>query len=156
MGHNDIRRERDQFRRVSPNLSDIGGGPARIDPYVATYSPTQQSQPLMERCEASLEYRIACGCGQEHADAPHAPVLLASRYERPRSTRACEQRDEFATGGHSITSSAATSRVGGTVSPNDLAVLRLMNSSNLVGCVTGRSAGWAPLRILPASTPTSR
>jgi hypothetical protein len=28
-----------------------------------------------------------------------------------------------------------------------LAVLRLMTRSNLVGCVTGRSAGFSPLRI---------
>ena len=49
---------------------------------------------------------------------------------------------------HSITSSAWASKVLGTVTPRTLAVLRLMNSSNLVGCSTGRSAGFAPLRIL--------
>ena len=32
--------------------------------------------------------------------------------------------------------------------PSVLAVLRLMTSSNFVGCSTGRSAGWAPFRIL--------
>ena len=31
-----------------------------------------------------------------------------------------------------------------------LAVLRLITNSNLVGCSTGNSAGFAPLRILPA------
>jgi hypothetical protein len=30
-----------------------------------------------------------------------------------------------------------------------LAALRLMISSNFVGCITGRSAGLAPLRIFP-------
>jgi hypothetical protein len=44
----------------------------------------------------------------------------------------------------SITSSASTSKLCGTVSPSALAVLRLMRS-NLVGCSTGMSAG----RILP-------
>ena len=34
------------------------------------------------------------------------------------------------------------------VSPSALAVLRLMTNSNVVGCSTGRSAGFAPLRIL--------
>ena len=34
--------------------------------------------------------------------------------------------------------------------PSVLAVLRLMTSSNLVGCCTGKSAGLAPLRIFPA------
>jgi hypothetical protein len=49
---------------------------------------------------------------------------------------------------HSITSSAVASRVGGMESPSALAVLRLMTNSNLVGCSTGRSAGFAPVKIL--------
>ena len=34
------------------------------------------------------------------------------------------------------------------VRPSALAVLRLMINSNFVGCSTGRSLGFAPLRIL--------
>src|SRR4030095_14488984 len=49
---------------------------------------------------------------------------------------------------YSITSSARTSKEGGTVRPSSLAVLRLIISSNLVGCSTGRSEGLVPLRIL--------
>src|SRR5262249_59888466 len=49
---------------------------------------------------------------------------------------------------YSITSSARTSSVDGTLRPSALAVLRLMTSSNLVGCSTGSSEGFAPLRIL--------
>ena len=49
---------------------------------------------------------------------------------------------------YSITSSARTSNEGGTVRPSALAVFRLITSSNLVGCSTGRSAGLVPLRIL--------
>jgi transposase len=52
--------------------------------------------------------------------------------------------------GQSITSSAMASSVGGTSRPSVLAVLRLMTSSNLVACTTGKSAGLSPLRILPA------
>ena len=55
--------------------------------------------------------------------------------------------------GHSITSSARARIDGGTVRPSALAVLRLMASSKVVGCWTGRSAGLAPLRILPAYMP---
>src|SRR5262249_17278815 len=51
---------------------------------------------------------------------------------------------------YSTTSSARASRDGGTARPSTLAVFRLILSSNLVGCKTGSSAGWAPLRILPA------
>lgn len=47
-----------------------------------------------------------------------------------------------------ITSSARTSTVCGIVRPSALAVFRLITSSNLFGCSTGRSAGLAPLRIL--------
>src|SRR5215469_1048217 len=49
---------------------------------------------------------------------------------------------------YSITSSARPRIVCGIVRPSALAVLRLMTSSNFVGCWTGRSAGLAPLRIL--------
>jgi len=52
------------------------------------------------------------------------------------------------TASYSITSSASANRVGGTSMPNALAPLRLMTSSNLVGCCTGKSAGLVPCRIL--------
>jgi hypothetical protein len=45
---------------------------------------------------------------------------------------------------YSITSSARASSAG-TVMPSAFAVLRLITSSNLVGCWTGRSAGFSPL-----------
>src|SRR5260370_38842551 len=41
-------------------------------------------------------------------------------------------------------------------SPRALAVWRLMTSSNLVACSTGRSAGLAPLRILSMRYPARR
>src|SRR5262249_49925862 len=81
------------------------------------------------------------------------PRLLRPRRERPRRRRAAEQRDERAAlhlRGHSITSSAMASTPGGIVRPSAFAVLRLITSSNLVGCTTGRSAGFAPLRMRPA------
>jgi hypothetical protein len=49
---------------------------------------------------------------------------------------------------YSITSSAVASSVWGIVRPSALAVLRLITSSNLVGCSIGRSAGLAPFMIL--------
>ena len=50
---------------------------------------------------------------------------------------------------YSITSSARASSVGGISRPSILAVLRLMISSNFVGCTTGRSAAFSPWRIRP-------
>src|SRR5882724_12317039 len=51
-------------------------------------------------------------------------------------------------GFYGITSSALNSNDCGMVSPRALAVLRLITSSNFVGCSTGRSPSFAPLRIL--------
>ena len=48
---------------------------------------------------------------------------------------------------YSITSSARASSMGGGISPSAWAVFRLMTVSNLVGCSTGRSAGFSPLNI---------
>src|SRR5262249_20694548 len=73
-------------------------------------------------------------------------ALLRTRRYRPRRSRASEQRDELALF-HSITSSAATSSLSGTVSPSILAVWLLMTSSNLLDCTTGSSAGLAALRM---------
>ena len=46
---------------------------------------------------------------------------------------------------YSVTSSAVASNVIGGSKPNALAVLRLIASSNLVGCSIGRSVGLGPL-----------
>ena len=45
---------------------------------------------------------------------------------------------------YSITSSARATNLSGTTSSSVFAVLRLITSSNLVGCSTGRSAGFSP------------
>ena len=47
-----------------------------------------------------------------------------------------------------ITLSALASTFGGIANPICFAVLRLMISSNFLGCSTGRSTGLAPFRIL--------
>jgi hypothetical protein len=51
-----------------------------------------------------------------------------------------------------ITLSAWKRRDGGMVRSRAWAVLRLMTSSKVVGCSTGRSAGLAPFRILSTKT----
>ena len=55
---------------------------------------------------------------------------------------------------YSITSSASASSLSGIWSSSDLAVLRLIASSNLVDCTTGSSAGLAPLRMRPVYRPS--
>jgi hypothetical protein len=95
---------------------------------------------VQERGIAGLVFWIVRHAGHEHADAPHALALLRAPRERPRGS-AAEQCDECAAV-HSITSSARAMTVGGISRPSALAVLRLMTRSNLVGCTTGRSAGF--------------
>src|SRR6266481_5604938 len=91
-----VRRERGQFRRVSANVGGTGRGPASVDAHVAADGPPRLLQPLQERPDAGLKFRIVGGCGQEHADASHTLGLLRARRERPCSRRAAEERDELA------------------------------------------------------------
>src|SRR5205085_9542210 len=57
---------------------------------------------------------------------------------------------------HSITSSARRRNDSGICRPSALAVFILMTSWKRVGCSTGKSAGWAPLRILSTYTAALR
>src|SRR5207245_2754704 len=100
-------------------------------------------QALTER---GHEVRVCIGgSAAKKPDNRHCRLLRARR-ERPcRCTT--ENRDELPPS-HSITSSARASNEGGTVRPSAFAVLKLITSSNLVGCSTARSPGLAPLRIL--------
>jgi hypothetical protein len=97
------------------------------------------------------------GSGQERpchgmaSDGRSAPVSCRATGGRRRANRANSdlmQCSKIAT--YSITSSARASRVGGTSRWSALAVCRLITSSNLAARMTGRLAGFSPLRILPA------
>src|SRR5262249_13440844 len=57
---------------------------------------------------------------------------------------------------YSITLSARSRKDSGIVRPRTLAVLRLMTSSNFVGCSTGKSAGLPPSRILATKSAVRR
>src|SRR5262249_48074126 len=57
--------------------------------------------------------------------------LLRARRERPRHSRAAENRDELAPL-HSITSSASASSLSGILRPSAFAVLRLITNANLM------------------------
>jgi hypothetical protein len=53
-GQDHIRRERNQFRRVSALEIDIFRAPAGVDPHIAAVVPAQFLQTLLERREAGL------------------------------------------------------------------------------------------------------
>src|SRR5262245_45932848 len=145
-GLDDVRREGDQFRRVSATALDIRCSKAVVNPDVTAVCPSQLLQSLQQRPHARLCLRIVLRQVHQHADAPHPLSLLRLRPEWPCRRRASEQRNELAAS-HSITSSASASSDGGTVRPSALAVLRLMTRSYLVGACTGRSPGLVPLRM---------
>src|SRR5262245_49576560 len=144
-----IRRDACEFRRLLPQTARVAGGPAILDPDVATIPPTKVRKRLRKRGNQGLLIGITLFSSHQHADAPHLIRLLPARRDRPRGRGAAEQSDELAPL-HSITSSARPSRMIGKVSPSVFAVLRLMTSSILTACTTGRSAGFSPLRTRPA------
>src|SRR3954452_435338 len=91
------------------------------------------------RVEALMPFSVAC---------PVISILRRCAYTMKRGERTTEQRDEVAAY-HSITSSARASSLSGTWRPSALAVFKLMTNSNLVGCLTGSSAGFSPSRMRP-------
>ena len=146
IGQDQVRRKAQQFRGGGPCPLGIGNTPPVIDREIATDRPSQLVEALLKRRDAAAGLRVVLGQHHQHADAAHAIGRLRARGERP-GRRAAEKGDEIPPP-HSITSSARTSNEGGTSRPSALAVTRLMARSNLVGCSTGRSAGFAPFRIL--------
>src|SRR5262245_15529498 len=149
--HDDVRRFADELGRIGPDVIHIACAPDNVDPDIAVLRPTQLPQALAKRFDAGARIGGALA-PHEQADFPHPPGLLRARRERPRDSRAAEQRDEVATfdlRAHSITSSARPTTGSGTLRPSALAVFRLMINSTLVTRWTGRSLGFSPLRILP-------
>jgi len=109
-------------------------------------------QPLQQRlhkwtpgCRPEV---LGDGPQTEDANAIDLARRLGSADVCPRESTNRDVTDEGTALHHWTISSARASSDGGIVSPSALAVLRLMTSSNFVGCSTGRSAGVEPLRIL--------
>ena len=82
MGQNDVRRERNQFRRMSADFNGIPSGPARVDSHITAGGPAELLQRLQECRDPGFEIRIVNSCVQEDANAPW-PLLLCSCRERP-------------------------------------------------------------------------
>src|SRR6516225_1980273 len=78
---------------------------------------------------------------QRPADLVPAGLLRDRREDGRRAIGPCFCRR------HSITSSAATSSVCGTVSPSAFAVLRLITKLKRAGCCTASSAVFSPFRM---------
>src|SRR5262249_44199115 len=118
-------------------------GEAVDDCYVLAFHIADVLEAQAE-CAQTVRHRVRRS-GVKEPNHRHCR-LLRPRRERPRGSRAAEQRDELAAL-HSITSSASASSLGGISRPSALAATTLMTSSYLVGISTGKSPGFAPLRM---------
>src|SRR5262249_21512010 len=118
--------------------------PSVLDPHISAVGITNLSETFVKPGEILTPHFERCSMKKPD----HGNRLLRARRDRPRRRRAAEQRDELAAL-HSITSSAATSSLSGTMRPSILAVWALITNSNLLACTTGRSAGLAPFRMRP-------
>ena len=97
------------------------------------------AQPPATSCLGAFRPPAATGRGRGR----HAGVQKPAHVQ----TQAMQQTASS----HSITLSARTSKASGTVTPIALAVLRLITSSNFVGCSTGRLAGIVSRKRLAAN-----
>src|SRR5262249_22287903 len=149
IGHreDEIRPRRDRFFRVDAHALSITVREAIIDLDIASDGPSERLQPLAQCHRTGLRFSIIRNSHQ-YDNPPHPLALLRTRHERPRRRRAAEDCDERAAL-HSITSSARASSLSGIWRPSAFAVLRLMINSSFVACMTGRSAGFSPLRMRP-------
>src|SRR5262249_29137994 len=80
---------------------------------------------------------------ERHRGDGVAPIAVLHRQDNERGDSTLS--DHSLPYNYSMTSSARARRDCGTARPSASAVLRLMTSSNLVGCWTGRAAGLAAL-----------
>ena len=83
------------------------------------------------------------------SDAGHRSAWLAHRCRRPKTCTKPDPCSAAKKHPYSITSSASASSFAGNSSPSAFAALRLSTNRNCVGRCTGRSAGFAPLKICP-------
>src|SRR5262245_3106972 len=146
-GHNHLDVQGDQFGDQRGKDLILSLRPAIFDGNVAALLVAERTQPVAEWRD-EIRFKLGGRVAQETNPGDFRGRLLRARHERP-SCRAAEQRDELATR-HSITSSASESRLSEILTPSAFAVFMLITSSNLTTCCTGKSAGFAPLRILAA------
>src|SRR5262249_33153662 len=138
--------EADEISRQRGQLVITTFRPSERNDQIPSLGKCGFAQAAAERCNHAR--RLAGRAATEESNDRHRSLLRAYR-ERPRSRRAADERDELAPP-HSITSSAVTSRVCGPATPSIRAVEALITNSSLVDGTTGKSAGFAPLRMRPA------
>src|SRR5262245_29608858 len=69
---NNVRRERDQFRRRFANAFGVTGAPAILQPHIATIGPAQFLQSLQKCSDTGKRFRIVRSRSHQHANAPRS------------------------------------------------------------------------------------
>ncbi len=146
VGEHHLRVGRDKLPRQFLRARSIPRRPACRELQIAALYPAEGLQRLTEGSDARLPFRIAF-CGAHHDPNPPHPDGRLRVGGRGPCRDPAEKRHELPPP-HSITSSARARRVGATAIPRAFAVFKLRTSSNFEGSSTGRSAGFAPLKIL--------
>src|SRR5262249_39174532 len=144
LGHDHLSPPLHELRCERRKKVSLSVAEAVIEADVLPLDPAELAHAIAQRIEQETRGLPIGKAGHQHANVANGRVLSACRHW-PRRRRAAEQGDELAPP-HSITSSAVICMISGTVTPSAFAVLRLMTSSTLVGCITGSSAGFSPLR----------
>src|SRR5215510_6976310 len=119
----------------------------RMEVRFGARAPAQRGRHAARRAPGPHPRRLAPALTAASRD-PWWPCTRSSGEQRYSKKSPAHHDDERSAVHHWITSSARTRMDCGIVRPSAFAVFRLMTSSNLVGCSTGRSAGFAPFRIL--------
>src|SRR5262249_47072956 len=145
-GNNDCNLPADEIGGQCSKPTVISLRPAVFDRHVAAFDKTGVIQSLSNDSDQECIGRPRTAA----QDTDNWKLLLRARRERPRR-RAAKHSDEVAPF-HSITSSARSRIDVGMSMPMARAVLRLTIVVNFVARSTGRSAGFAPLRILSTKT----
>jgi len=116
--HNDVDVEANQLRREFSQPVEPIFGPAALKRDVFAFDPSQLRQSIEKTFSGKW-----LGTCVEIADLVCLPGLLRTGCHRPSCRRAAKKRDEVAAlHAHSITSSAATRSLSGTMRPSILAV----------------------------------
>jgi len=152
-----VARHRTFVDRIAPAARNIHAY------WLARRSPRERLRQLNKAPAPGRNDPCPCGSGKKFKRCQGAPDvavfgLTPAKYqsgENDRTGAISRCGDEMMRimlyeAAYSITSSAAVNSVGGKVRRSILAVWWLMTSSNLLACTTGRSAGFAPLRMRPA------
>src|SRR5262245_8766891 len=140
----------DQFGRQLRQSIELILGPAVFDRHVPALDVAAILQALA-KCAQTVRHPVRRS-GVEKSNYRHRRLLRrrdARGQNRGCSPSAAEQRDELPAS-HSITLSATASSLSGTTRSSMWAAWALMTSSNLFACTTGKSTGFAPLRMRPA------